>query len=140
MRTQIEADLLIQNLFLVAEAMGLGAWIHGSMSPPVLMGDPKFVKQYGPMLGFDFVVPKWKLADLLRWQVPLPRYANLRSNAVGLRHKGEHLIKGSAHPITTAWRRRSIRGRGRQVRAGRHLQRHQHLRQDLPRPVRRNLP
>ncbi|HEV3489673.1 MAG TPA: hypothetical protein VG224_03645, partial [Reyranella sp.] len=98
MRTQIEADLLIQNVFLVAEAMGLGAWIHGSISPPVLMGDPKFIKQYGPMLGFDFVTPKWKLADLLRWQVPLPKYANLRSNAVGLRHKGEHLIKGSCPP------------------------------------------
>jgi hypothetical protein len=98
MRTQIEADLLIQNVFLVAEAMGLGAWIHGSISPPVLMGDPKFIKQYGPMLGFDFVIPKWKLADLLRWQVPLPKYANLRSNAVGLRHKGEHLIKGSCPP------------------------------------------
>lgn len=27
MRTQIEADLLVQNLFLVTEAMGLGAWI-----------------------------------------------------------------------------------------------------------------
>jgi len=98
MRTQIEADLLIQNLFLVAEAMGLGAWIHGSMSPPVLMGDPKFIKQYGQMLGFDFVVPKWKFVDLLRWQIPLPKYANLRSNAIGLRHKGEHLIKGSCPP------------------------------------------
>jgi len=98
MRTQIEADLLIQNLFLMAEAMGLGAWIHGSISPPVLMGDPKFIKQYGAMLGFDFVTPKWKLADLLRWHVPLPKYANLRSTAVGLRHKGEHLIKGSCPP------------------------------------------
>ena len=29
MRTQVEADLLVQNLFLAAEAMGLGAWIHG---------------------------------------------------------------------------------------------------------------
>src|ERR1700730_2415073 len=36
MRTQIEADLLIQNVFLVAQAMGLGAWIHGSLCPPVL--------------------------------------------------------------------------------------------------------
>ena len=98
MRTQIEADLLVQNLFLVADAMGLGAWIHGSMSPPVLMGDPKFVKKYGRMLGFDFVVPKWKLADLFRWQVPLPSHADLRANAVGLRHKGEHLIKGSCPP------------------------------------------
>ena len=98
MRTQIEADLLIQTQFLVAEAMGLGAWIHGSMSPPVLMGDPKFIDRYGPMLGFDFVTPKWKLWDLLRWHVPLPKYANLRSTAVGLRHKGEHLIKGSCPP------------------------------------------
>src|SRR5437867_200130 len=28
MRTQIEADLLLQNLMLTADAMGLGAWIH----------------------------------------------------------------------------------------------------------------
>ena len=98
MRTQVEADLLVQNLFLVAEAMGLGAWIHGSISPPVLMGDPKFIKQYGPMLGFDFVVPKWKIIDAFRWQIFLPKYANVRANAVGLRHKGEHLIKGSCPP------------------------------------------
>jgi len=98
MRTQIEADLLVQNLFLVAEAMGLGAWIHGAISPSVLMGDPKFTKQYGPMLGFDYVTPKWKLADILRWHVPLPKYAGLRANPVGLRHKGEHLIKGSCPP------------------------------------------
>ena len=26
MRTQIEADLIVQNLFLTAEAIGLGAW------------------------------------------------------------------------------------------------------------------
>lgn len=98
MRTQVEADLLIQNLFLTADAMGLGAWIHGAISPPVLLGDPKFKKTYGAMLGFDFSTPKWKLIDLLRWQVPLPRYANLRSHPVGLRHKGETLIKGSCPP------------------------------------------
>ena len=98
MRTQIEADLLIQNLFLTAEAMGLGAWIHGAISPPVLLGDPKFRKKYGTMLGFDFVTPKWKIADILRWHVPLPRFATLRAHPVGLRHKGEHLIKGSCPP------------------------------------------
>lgn len=98
MRTQIEADLLVQNLFLVAEAMGLGAWIHGSMSPPVLMGDPKFIAKYGSMLGFDFVTPKWKPLDIVRWQVPLPKFSNLRANPIGLRHKGEHLIKGSCPP------------------------------------------
>ena len=68
------------------------------MTPSVAMGDPKFRDQYGPMLGFDFVTPKWKLMDLLRWHVPLPKYANLRANAVGLRHKGEHLIKGMCPP------------------------------------------
>jgi hypothetical protein len=98
MRTQIEADLLLQNLMLVADAMGLGAWIHGSISPPVLLGDPKFRKTYGAMLGFDWTVPKWKITDLLRWQVPLPRHAALRANAIGLRHKGEHLIKATCPP------------------------------------------
>jgi len=97
MRTQIEADLLVQTLFLIADAMGLGAWIHGAISPPVMLGDPKFTKQYGSMLGFDFVTPKWKLADFFRWQVP-PFHGNLRAHPVGLRHKGEILIKGSCPP------------------------------------------
>ncbi|RRH93122.1 hypothetical protein EH240_30335 [Mesorhizobium tamadayense] len=98
LRTQIEADLLLQNIFLVADAMGLGAWIHGSISPPVLLGDPKFSKTYGAMLGFDVAVPRWRLMDLLRWHVPLPKYSNLRSNPIGLRFKGEHLIKGMSPP------------------------------------------
>lgn len=98
LRTQIEADLLLQNLFLVADAMGLGAWIHATISPPVLVGDPKFIKDYGPMLGFDVVTPKWRIMDLLRWHVPLPRYSNVRSNPIGLRYKGEHLIKGMSPP------------------------------------------
>ncbi|WP_036815087.1 hypothetical protein [Phyllobacterium sp. UNC302MFCol5.2] len=98
LRTQIEADLLLQNIFLVADAMGLGAWIHASISPPVLVGDPKFTKDYGPMLGLDVETPKWRIMDLLRWHVPLPRHSNLRSNPIGLRHKGEHLIKGMSPP------------------------------------------
>ena len=53
MRTQIEADLIVQNLFLTADAIGLGAWIHGTILPPVLLGDPKFRKTYGKMLDFD---------------------------------------------------------------------------------------
>jgi hypothetical protein len=98
MRTQIEADLILQNLMLAAEAIGLGAWIHASIAPPILLGDPKFRKTYGKMLDFDWVTPKWKLADVLRWHVPLPRFASLRANAVGLRHKGEHLIKAMCPP------------------------------------------
>ncbi|WP_245448882.1 hypothetical protein [Phyllobacterium sophorae] len=98
LRTQIEADLLLQNLFLAADAMGLGGWIHASISPPVLIGDPKFTKDYGSMLGFDVVTPRWRIMDLLRWHVPLPRFSNVRSNPIGLRYKGEYLIKGMSPP------------------------------------------
>ena len=98
MRTQIEADLLLQNLMLGADAMGLGAWIHGSISPPVLLGDPKFRNRYGSMLGFDWTIPKWRIADVLRWHVPSPWHAALRANAIGLRHEGEHLIKAACPP------------------------------------------
>jgi nitroreductase len=98
MRTQVEADLLLQNMMLVADAMGLGAWIHASINPQIMLGDPKFSRIYGRMLGFDFVTPRFKPADLLRWQVPLPKYAPLRAHPVGLRAAGEHLIKGACPP------------------------------------------
>jgi hypothetical protein len=98
LRTQIEADLLLQNIFLTAEAMGLGAWIHGSISPSVLMGDPKFTEQYGPMLGFEFVTPPFRFMDILRWGVPLPKYAQLRSHPVGLKAGGDYLIKAMCPP------------------------------------------
>lgn len=98
MRTQVEADLLLQNLMLAAEAMGLGAWIHATISPPVLMGDPKFRARYGPMLDFDWVVPRWKPADVLRWHVPLPRRSTLRAHPVALRRGGEYLIKAMCPP------------------------------------------
>ena len=98
LRTQIEADLLLQNLFLTADAMGLGAWIHGSIGPPVALGDPKYRAIFGPMLDFDIITPRWRLMDVIRWQVPLPKYADIRTNPIGLRHKGEHLIKGMSPP------------------------------------------
>ncbi len=99
LRTQIEADLLLQNIMLVADAMGLGAYIHGSMSPPVLMGDPKFIGQYGKMLGFEFATPRARLIDFIRWQVPpLRKYANLRAHPIGLRHQDEYLIQAKCPP------------------------------------------
>ncbi|MFZ3561045.1 MULTISPECIES: hypothetical protein [unclassified Streptomyces] len=100
MRTQIEADLLLQTVMLTAEAMGLGAWIHASLNPPIALGDPKFSKTYGRMLGFTFVTPRWRLADLWRWHVPLPKYANLRSHPVGLADpaSGEPLIAAACPP------------------------------------------
>jgi hypothetical protein len=98
MRTQIEADLLLQNLMLTADAMGLGAWIHASIAPPVLLGDPKFTRKYGSMLGFDWVTPKWKPVDVLRWHVLLPLHANIRAQPVGLRRLGEPLIAAMCPP------------------------------------------
>jgi hypothetical protein len=99
MRTQIEADLLLQNLMLTAEAMGLGAWIHASINPQIALGDPKFSRTYGRMLGFTFVTPRWRLADIWRWHVPLPKYATLRSHPVGLTSpKGEPLIAAACPP------------------------------------------
>jgi len=99
MRTQIEADLLLQNLMLTAEAMGLGAWIHASINPQIALGDPKFSRMYGRMLGFTFVTPRWRLADIWRWHVPLPKYATLRSHPVGLTSpEGEPLIAAACPP------------------------------------------
>ena len=98
MRTQIEADLLLQNLMLTADSMGLGAWIHASISPPVLLGDPKFRTRYGSMLDFEWVVPSWKVADILRWGIPLPSHADIRANPVALKRLGEPLIKAMCPP------------------------------------------
>jgi len=98
LRTQIEADLLLQNLMLVADAMGLGAWIHATIAPPVMLGDPKYVRQYGPMLGFEFATPRWHPLDLLRWHVPLPQLANLRAHPIGLKVGTQQLIQAKCPP------------------------------------------
>ena len=98
MRTQLEADFLLQNMMVTADAMGLGAWMHATITPPVLLGDPKFTKRYGTMLDFDWATPKWKPMDLLRWHVPLPFFASLRAHPVGLRWKGESLIRSMCPP------------------------------------------
>ncbi|MFE6165222.1 hypothetical protein ACFQ7F_40645 [Streptomyces sp. NPDC056486] len=99
LRTQIEADLLLQNVMLVAEAMGLGAWIHASLNPQIALGDPKFSRTYGRMLGFTFVTPRWRPADVWRWHIPLPKYANVRSHPVGLKAPGgEQLISAACPP------------------------------------------
>jgi hypothetical protein len=98
LRTQIEADLLLQNLVLVADAMGLGAYIHASMSPPVLLGDPKFTAQYCKMLGFEFAIPPFKLLDIIRWQMLLPSLANLRAHPIGPKVGNEYVLKAKCPP------------------------------------------
>ncbi|HWZ59031.1 MAG TPA: hypothetical protein VNW46_08665 [Gemmatimonadaceae bacterium] len=97
-RTQIEPDLLLQTVFLVAEAMGLGSWIHGCLNPSILLGDPRFTPVYGPMLGFDFVTPPYSDLDNLRWNVPSAQYAVERTHPVGLKHGDEYLIRAMCPP------------------------------------------
>jgi len=71
MRTQIEAELLLQNLILMLQAMGLGGWIHASVAPMKLL----------PALGFEYVTPHYRGLDFFRWGtfVTAPR-----SHPVGL--------------------------------------------------------
>jgi hypothetical protein len=57
MRTQIEAELLLQNLILMLQAMGLGGWIHASVAPTKLL----------PALGFEYVTPRYRGLDFFRW-------------------------------------------------------------------------
>ncbi len=84
MRTQIEADLLLQNLMLTADAMGLGAWIHASIAPPILLGDPKFRRPLRLDAGVRLDARRsGSPLDILRWHVPLPKYADLRADHAG---------------------------------------------------------
>ena len=80
LRTHIEAELLMQNLMLMTEAMGLGGWIHASYAGPFFMGHPRY-KAFGKGLGFRYHVPKFRFLDILRWGTFLP---SVRANPVGL--------------------------------------------------------
>ena len=71
MRTQIEAELLLQNLILMLQAMGLGGWIHASATPSEIL----------PALGFTYVNPPIRLLDFFRWGTIIPK---ARTNPIGL--------------------------------------------------------
>jgi len=72
-RTEYESLLLLQNLALVAQSMGLGGWIHAAFAPTILLGG---YPDIGPGLGFRFEKPKG---------IPLPRpYPAAVDNPVGL--------------------------------------------------------
>ena len=81
--------------------MGLGAWIHATINPQIALGDPKFSRTYGRMLGFDFVTPRWRPADIWRWHIPLPKYAKVRSHPVRLPSPdgGAPLIAAACPPV-----------------------------------------
>ncbi|MGH0256296.1 hypothetical protein NKY39_12120 [Sinorhizobium meliloti] len=80
MRIPIEADLLLQNLFLALEAMGLGGWIHAAPLGPVLLGAKEF-RDFGPGLGFRFDKPRKFLRKLLIPITPMPAWCD---NPVGI--------------------------------------------------------
>jgi hypothetical protein len=73
-RTEYESILLLQNLALVAQAMGLGGWIHAAFAPTILLGG---YPDMGRGLGFRFEKP--------RKGISLPRpYPAATPNPVGL--------------------------------------------------------
>ena len=73
-RTEYESLLLLQNLALVSQSMGLGGWIHAAFAPTILLGG---YPDIGPGLGFRFEKPKG---------IPLPRpYPAAVDNPVGPR-------------------------------------------------------
>jgi hypothetical protein len=80
-RIHVEADLLIQNLLLCIQAMGLGGWAHAAFAGPILLGDPEYAEKYGRGLGFRFEKPRRLRSLALRLATPLPAW---RPNPVGL--------------------------------------------------------
>ncbi len=96
MRTDYEALLLLQTLMLSAQAMGLGAWIHATISPPVMLGHPLFRDKYGPGLGFEYAKPALRLLDQFRWGTFLPK---ARIHPVGLPGS----FTGLCPPMSPIW-------------------------------------
>jgi hypothetical protein len=71
MRTQIEAELLLQNLILMLQAMGLGGWIHSAVATPNLLA----------ALGFTYMTPRYRWLDFFRWGT---WHTEVRTQPIGL--------------------------------------------------------
>lgn len=73
-RIHVEASLLIQNMLLTMQAMGLDGWAGTSFPPSVLLGAPDAVKKFGPGLGFRFEEPRssWFRRRVRNVFTPLP--------------------------------------------------------------------
>lgn len=74
-RAHIESSLLLQNMMLTLQAMGLGGWIHASFEGPFLLGHPSYRLSDNPGLDFEYVIPKQS-------PVPVPDL-NMLANPVG---------------------------------------------------------
>jgi hypothetical protein len=91
LRTDYEAHLLLQNISLVIQAMGLGGWYHAGFYGPLLLGDADY-RQYGPGLSFRYHTPQRSLwRKLCKPITPLPAW---RPNPVGL----DGVIQGYCPP------------------------------------------
>ncbi len=102
MRTHVEAELLLQNLMLALQAMGLGGWIHASVAPPYLLGNP-YMTDKKPWRCIPVVHPRaasssGSVLDMIRWHTFMPR---LRAHPVGLEKDGEPLIRWMSPPYYT---------------------------------------
>jgi hypothetical protein len=92
-RIHVEAELLIQNILLTIQALGLGGWVHAAFPGPILLGDPDpDYARYGKGLGFRYEKPRTGiLRRLLKPVTPLPAW---RANPVGL----DGLLEGYCPP------------------------------------------
>jgi len=91
-RIHVEAELLVQNLLLMIQAMGLGGWVHAGFISQIALGHPDYRSKYGPGLGFRYEQPRNFLRrTLLRPITPLPAW---QPNPVGL----DGLIEGMCPP------------------------------------------
>ncbi|MBV9946113.1 MAG: hypothetical protein JOZ69_04615, partial [Myxococcales bacterium] len=91
-RIHVEADLLVQNVLLMIQAMGLGGWVHAAFFSQLVLGHPDYRDKYGPGLAFRYERPAnfWR-RTLLRAITPLPAW---QPNPVGL----DGLIEGLCPP------------------------------------------
>ena len=90
-RIHIEAELLVQNILLTIQAMGLGGWVHAAFIGPLLFGSKDYRDKYGPGLNFRFHDPNKPLRKLLKFLWPLPSW---QPNPVGL----DGVIQGYCPP------------------------------------------
>lgn len=56
-RTDVEVHLLLQNLMLTTQALGVGGWIHATLPARVMLGHPAYTSAENRGLGFRWVVP-----------------------------------------------------------------------------------
>jgi hypothetical protein len=103
LRAPLEAPMLLQNLMLVLQAMGLGGWIHASFSGPVLTGHPLLLERgfrgaFAPDddAGFIYQEPGFKLGNTFNW---LTFSNGVRPNPIGFKAGDEVLIEGLAPPL-----------------------------------------